>query len=386
MKKTLLFLLALTLGITLYSQTAYRNLIWGDRSTQSLRAINLNQIPPYSAINFSGTSQNTPLGIAIDTLADKIYVADAGTHTIKKYNFDGTGGTTLLDSNSFTGLTHEPYGIILLNGEVWWSAATGIYKVKMTGANPMKVIDFGQGPPELPLALVYHEATQKLFVVNDKTTYNGGLYSMNLDGSNLTLVISSVEATAITLDTWNDLFYMAAKGGSATNFPTTSIYGVTLDGTVAFPIANQGLQPTTQIVYDQPNEWVYFGQKNSAAAADGKLVRCDWDGSNSVDLINNISPNGLALDKVRLTTGVDEKETVRLKVFPNPASDRLFINTKGIDEPNVRVYNLLGTEIARFDKVNEHLVLDVSGWNTGCYIVEIQNQQQKLQTRVNIVR
>ncbi|MCX6270645.1 MAG: T9SS type A sorting domain-containing protein [Bacteroidetes bacterium] len=386
MKRQLLFLVCMMMGLTLFSQTLTHNLYWGDGSTSCIRSANLNSIPPLTPVSFSTAGLAKPWGIAIDTVHDKVFVTDAVTHTIRNYDMDGSNANLLLDSNSFAGLTNAPYGIIYMAGNIFWAAKGGIYSAKMTGANPVKVIDFGGNPPESPVGLVYHPSLQKLFVVNDGVTYNGGLFEMNMDGTALTEVISGLNATAITLDEWNNLLYMAVTGATGTNFPTDGIYACNLDGTSPAPIAPYGTLPTRQVVYEPVSQKVFYGVKNSAAATDGKIVRCDWDGSNSTDIVTGINPNGLALDKIRLINGTPQIQAPRVGVYPNPASTRLVINTKGMTSPDVLVYNILGTQIASYQKVSENLYLDVSSWNEGCYLVKMVNGSQVKQYRVNVVR
>ncbi|WP_158233306.1 T9SS type A sorting domain-containing protein [Reichenbachiella sp. 5M10] len=83
-----------------------------------------------------------------------------------------------------------------------------------------------------------------------------------------------------------------------------------------------------------------------------------------------------SLQATPLITSVDE-QNMRYQVYPVPAQNHLMVSKQGQPLPPSQwvIYSLLGQEILQgnTNSVNGTLMMDVSGLNTGTYILQIQN-------------
>lgn len=63
----------------------------------------------------------------------------------------------------------------------------------------------------------------------------------------------------------------------------------------------------------------------------------------------------------------------RVKIFPNPASERVYIQFDGLDWEELKVYNSRGVEVARLNGAEGFQgVLNTSSWVSGWYLIEIR--------------
>jgi hypothetical protein len=60
-----------------------------------------------------------------------------------------------------------------------------------------------------------------------------------------------------------------------------------------------------------------------------------------------------------------------ISIYPNPASDRVFINTnKTIN--TIMIYDILGNQVANYGQVNNNqYTIDINNWASQMYIVKI---------------
>ena len=80
---------------------------------------------------------------------------------------------------------------------------------------------------------------------------------------------------------------------------------------------------------------------------------------------------------------VAEQEEATVNVFPNPADQRLKIESEGMTR--VTAYNMLGQQV--FESVCDDTVLNVnvSEWNEGVYLLKVQTSDGLSLRRVSIV-
>ena len=105
-----------------------------------------------------------------------------------------------------------------------------------------------------------------------------------------------------------------------------------------------------------------------------------------------IDDSGDKLDSVdvRFTSTVSIQETVqeRLHAYPNPATDKLFVEVKSQEDAllSIKVFNLMGAQVLEGnlkDGVNE---FDVSGQGSGVYFYSLYRNGVKLKTRKLIIK
>lgn len=78
---------------------------------------------------------------------------------------------------------------------------------------------------------------------------------------------------------------------------------------------------------------------------------------------------------VNLLSGILEPAIATAKVYPNPATDRIFI--EGARGTEVRIYNIVGEEVFRQVEVSEKQSFDISYLKSGIYIVQLDLSGKK---------
>ena len=69
--------------------------------------------------------------------------------------------------------------------------------------------------------------------------------------------------------------------------------------------------------------------------------------------------------------GLDDNTTLDLKVFPNPANDKINIQCQNMKQ--VSIFNLLGVQIESKDVNNDHAVLSTDNLSPGTYILKVES-------------
>lgn len=83
-----------------------------------------------------------------------------------------------------------------------------------------------------------------------------------------------------------------------------------------------------------------------------------------------------------LYTGLKEKETQNnILLYPNPAKERLYINTS-IPIKQMTICNLLGQEIQKYNNLETTSSIDISGLNEGVYFVKIYTEKGVYATKI----
>ncbi len=108
---------------------------------------------------------------------------------------------------------------------------------------------------------------------------------------------------------------------------------------------------------------------------------------------NNYSAAYYYIDDVSVvdctTVGVQEsgERSEEVEVFPNPTNGIFTINTRGAKIKEIKVMNVLGSEILSFDKLRttgngeKSVTIDVSGVAKGIYFVRIEDENKNVVNR-----
>jgi DNA-binding beta-propeller fold protein YncE len=141
-----------------------------------------------------------------------------------------------------------------------------------------------EGAPELPLGMAYDSLQQKIFFVNDKYDFSGGVWTINIDGSGLTEIIEGVDAGAITLDLLNGKLYYADWIGG--------VFMANIDGSEVINI-NPELDNifVWGIAVDPEAGFLYVSDKTNSL-----IIRSGLDGSNPVGWLSEINPYAIVID------------------------------------------------------------------------------------------
>ncbi|MBL1231883.1 MAG: T9SS type A sorting domain-containing protein [Flavobacteriales bacterium] len=92
------------------------------------------------------------------------------------------------------------------------------------------------------------------------------------------------------------------------------------------------------------------------------------------------SPSAVAIDEIK------NKEVAVIEIFPNPTNDVFWLKTLvPYNQLQVVVYDVLGS-VVHEEIFNNQLKIDVSGWNSGNYIITVFNDNQLIQTGKLVVQ
>lgn len=72
-----------------------------------------------------------------------------------------------------------------------------------------------------------------------------------------------------------------------------------------------------------------------------------------------------------------DKELLQVKLYPNPASDLLFLDIENCKDPNIQIsiYDISGKLISKETYVaqNNHIGINTQHWQTGSYLLQLSN-------------
>jgi hypothetical protein len=80
-------------------------------------------------------------------------------------------------------------------------------------------------------------------------------------------------------------------------------------------------------------------------------------------------------------TGIKEVEAFALKLYPNPASELLYINNPPSDAYAVKVTGMDGMQVKQFNVSDMFSGFDISAVSSGIYLVELTDNQGKVLAR-----
>lgn len=146
--------------------------------------------------NFDGTfvemvissGLSLPLGITVDSLNGKLYIADRDSGQIKRSNLDGSGLQVFVN----TGPSSHPHDIAIDvgDGKAFWtdSLTNDIFVANLDGSNVHSIIDLGAGPAfPSPRGIALDHLTNKVYWASQG---NGRIQRANYDGSSLETIVS----------------------------------------------------------------------------------------------------------------------------------------------------------------------------------------------------
>jgi hypothetical protein len=86
-----------------------------------------------------------------------------------------------------------------------------------------------------------------------------------------------------------------------------------------------------------------------------------------------------AVNEAVRRVGIEQVEELRtpLKIFPNPASSNVYINTLCGEVQTLSVYSMDGRLMLQ-QPIHTEATLDVSAWNKGVYVIKVGSRTGKL--------
>jgi hypothetical protein len=92
----------------------------------------------------------------------------------------------------------------------------------------------------------------------------------------------------------------------------------------------------------------------------------------------------LAMEKTGEEPAVLETVMAKVKFYPNPVSDNLYITN--LKNMNVEVYNMVGQRVSHFENVSGDLTVNMKIFPDGIYFVKLQNGQTVRTEKIKLVK
>ena len=326
----------------------------------------------------------SPSGIAVDKIGGKIYWTDALNSKIQRANMDGTVIEDVVSSG-----TLEPIGMALdlVNRHIYWTdrLANLIKRANLDGTNVQNIIS-------LTGATIFPEGIA-LDVPNKKIYYTAqgqvGVYRANLDGTNIENVFRFLNRGYIgdqfALDLENKKIYWSEGG------VVKGLMRANLDGTQKDTFFRKAYIQDGGISIDVTNKKVYW-------IVDSVLQRVNFDGTNPVNLLNNLSaiqgrPNGYmtwgashsyAAGEI-LSNKVNDLEQLKgVTVFPTVFDKSIHVEIKeDINVPiQYKIYDLSGKIMTNGSLNNLQTIDGLGHLEDGLYILELTTQNKYFSTKL----
>lgn len=252
-------------------------------------------------IDFETVELSRPYGIAVDSASRRVFVSDYSLGVIYSFDPEGKDPKKILDvSVPGQEIVDSPEALMVIGDKLYWGRPGGIYRCNLDGTDAEVFINTGGGRPEYPIDMQYDPENQKIYLVNDKTDYTGGYWSVNLDGSGLTEQVVDIDGTAIEVDFTTGKVYMAIYGSTPSPVEENGVYMCNLDGSALSKIGDYGSKATWGVTIDHKREKLLWAYKISNSAPDGKIVRSNLDGSGLEDWLTGVSPHAMQVSWIKL--------------------------------------------------------------------------------------
>lgn len=237
-----------------------------------------NDAPAFSALPIGPFSD--AYGLAIDTVNSKLYISDADAGKIFRYD---TETKEIIEFR--TGLS-SPDGMAIdaKNGKLYWDTSDGIQRTSLSSVSTSDVEDFVTGQTNDPEGVSIDAVNNKLYWI----CYDGGLWSINLDGTGKTQLLAEPEGGS-TLVAGNRLFFDYYVASGDIHLKSTDLTGSSM-ATLATGIS----KVVFGLAYEASSNKIYWGDRSA-----GKIMRANLDGSGMETWYSasGSSPRGICFGK-----------------------------------------------------------------------------------------
>lgn len=261
--------------ITVANPPSIKELYFIEYNAALIKKLNLNDNSTATVLDITGKAGP---GMVYDAVNKKVYFSDfevTGSGNIYRMNPDGSGLTAIVSN------LVDPYGLALdqAAGKIYWADDAGnISRANLDGSNPeIGLVNIPSGQMRA-VALDPENNKMYFYEVNQEI-----LYSANLDGSNVTALLTGTYGYAILVDTVNDKIYYDDQNAA-------KLWRVNLDGTNPVTIDADGTRIYGMFIDYSTNKLYWSGRDN------GSIFRANLDGSSPETLATGLSsPRGIAL-------------------------------------------------------------------------------------------
>jgi ligand-binding sensor domain-containing protein len=337
----------------------------------------------YDSAN-SGLANNTIWAIAVDSQGNKWFGTSRGVS-----KFDGVNWTTYTSSNS--GLADNlVYAVAIdLQGNKWFGSPKGVSKFDGTNWTTYNELNSGLAGNEV-YEIAVDKAGAKWFATRSSVTYRYKGVT-KFDGNNWTTYttfnsgISSNRIISIVVDDWNNKWFTSGEGVSELRDDDSSFTvwaqfsgNICSSNTITLnPVLNYGTPPYTF-------SWQSIGNSLSCSNCQNPTATIT---QNSVFIVSVTDSNNLTTaDTLHVYycgyTGISETKNLKddFSIFPNPATNRLNIDTRGMEILAVRIYSSTG-QLMLETKPLQNESVDISKLVPGIYIAEIKTKEKSVMKR-----
>jgi PKD repeat protein len=239
----------------------------------------INNAAPIAA-SIGITSLQDSYGMAVDTVNDKLYIADFDGKSILVADLDGKNLAPFRTNIGVPDAVAIDYATHML----YWDTDSGIRRADMTNTDVSQFEEFvtGKGADD-PEGMAIDPVTRTLFWNN----YNGNVWTKKLDGTGEKLLITNGGGGSIAVV--GDKIYFddyVASGDIQLKYAN-------FDGTGIATVATSISRVVYGLGYDRHGKKIYWVDRNL-----NKISRANLDGTSSETWLNTgSSPRGIAIGK-----------------------------------------------------------------------------------------
>jgi len=243
-------------------------------------------------------SVDTAGEVSLDSISGKMYWTNYVANKIHRANFDGSNIEDLVTSG-----LNMPYAIRLdtVNNKLYWTEDLGhrIRRSNLDGSNVETIISSGTGTL-WPIGLVVNTVDSKIYWTdNDYQNAHAtpSVCRANLDGTNVEVLLTKASGISkpegIGIDIVSGHLYFTDYGNS-------TIKRCNLDGSNLTTIVSSLTYPHG-LSLDTEGGKIYWTDY-----LDGKVYKCNFDGSSKTTLVTGLSVGGIGPAGIDFTLGITE--------------------------------------------------------------------------------
>lgn len=225
------------------------------------------------------TTLQDSYGMAIDTLNDKLYIADFDGKKILVADLDGSN---LTDFRTGIG---EPDAIAIdyEENQLYWDTSNGIRKADMDNTDVSQFEEFVTSQPNDPEGISIDPVNRALYWNN----YNGGVWMKNLNGTGEKEIVPGGQGGGSILVIGDRIYFdeYIASGDIYLKYAN-------LDGTGVATVATGISRVVYGIAYDKGEEKVYWCDRDNEI-----IMRANLDGATPEPWYTGMSARGLVIGK-----------------------------------------------------------------------------------------
>lgn len=220
-------------------------------------------------------------GMAVDTINQKLYIADFDAGKILVANVDGTN---LKDFRTGIG-SPDAVAIDYADQKIYWDTDDGVRRADLTNTSLTQFEDFVTGQVNDPEGVSIDPVTHFVFWNN----YDGGVWKKHVNGTGQAQIAAG-EGGGSTIIINNKIYFdeYIASGD-------IRIKSANLDGTGVATVITGVSRVIFGLAYDKKSNKIYWGDRNNK-----NIMRANIDGSGAVIWFSGISTRGISIGKRKL--------------------------------------------------------------------------------------